>query len=123
MSAINVKKYNSASPGTGITLWSYTDKSLIGTTFLGEKNISSEELGEKATNELLSDFDVGSTLDVYAIDQLLPYMVLAKKKGSSNCIVRNISNHTQTNMWLLKQFFNVDFEISQLEDNLLITVR
>ena len=123
MSAIKVKKYSSPSPGTGITIWSSSKKSIIGSTFLGEKSISSEELGEMVTNELLSDIDSGATLDVYAFDQLLPYMVLARNNGPSTCIVRNISNHTQTNMWLLKQFFDVDFKISQLENNLLVTVR
>ena len=53
----------------------------------------------------------GATIDFFAIDQILPYMVLAQEE--SICMVREMSNHTKTNMWLLKQFFDVEFEVKE----------
>ena len=72
---------------------------------------------------LLKEIQSYSTIDVYAFDQILPYMVIAKSNGPSICMVRELSNHASTNMWLLKQFFEVDFEAAQTEDNIKITVR
>jgi RNA 3'-terminal phosphate cyclase (ATP) len=72
---------------------------------------------------MISEIESRSTLDVHAFDQFLPYMVLAKENGSSSCIVREVTNHASTNMWLLKQFFDADFEAIQSDDNIKIVVR
>lgn len=121
--SINIDKGESLSPGTGIILWSQSKNTVLGSTFLGERGMPSEKVGENAANELIREIDAGSTVDLYAFDQLLPYMAIARDRGSSSCIVSRISNHAQTNMWLLKQFFDVDFDLSQIDDNILVNVR
>ena len=122
MTSIEIDKSESLSPGTGITLWSKTKDTILGTTLLGERDLLSEEVGKNAALNLFDEIQTESTLDVFALDQLLPYMVLAKEKGASSCIVKNISNHAQTNMWLIKQFFDVDFQAKQDYDNIYISV-
>ncbi len=107
-STIQIEAMPSSSAGTGITLWSTSEQTILGSTILGEKTLSAEKVGETAANHLIQEISSGATLDCYAIDQILPYLVLAPK--GSTCLVREISNHTQTNMWLIKQFFSVDFE-------------
>ena len=121
--SINIDKVDSLSQGTGITLWTKSKKTILGSTFLGERGVSSEIIGETVANELIREIDAGSTVDLHAFDQLLPYMAIARSKGISSCIVSNISSHAQTNMWLLKQFFDVDFKLSQTDDNLLVNIR
>ncbi|UCD13014.1 MAG: RNA 3'-terminal phosphate cyclase [Thermoplasmatales archaeon] len=112
-SYIHVDKTTSFSPGTGITLWSRSDKTVLGSTFLGEKGVSSEKIGEDAANQLINEINMGASVDTFAIDQILPYMVLAGNE--SVCIVRELSNHIQTNMWLASQFFKVD-KLFEVED-------
>lgn len=120
-SYIEVDKTTSFSPGTGITLWSKSDRTVVGSTFLGERGFTSEKIGENAAEQLIKEINVGATIDTFAIDQILPYMVLAE--GESVCMVSELSNHTQTNMWLLKQFFDVKFEVKKQQDITKLIVR
>lgn len=120
-STIQIESAPSTSSGTGITLWSTSGLSILGSTVLGEKGISAETIGENATFQLVREITSGATIDQYAIDQLLPYFVLAPK--GSTCITREISNHTKTNMWLIKQFFDVDFEVTPQQNALRIIIK
>jgi len=120
MSNIEIERFSSLSQGTGITLWIESKDTIIGTTFLGDRGISSEEVGRNAVINLLSEIQSFSTLDVYAFDQLLAYMALAD--GPSSCFVKELSNHANTNIWLIKQFLDVDFEAKNKEDNFKITI-
>ncbi len=96
----------SFSPGTGIMLWTDT---LLGSSCLGEKGISAERIGENAANNLLQEIKSGATIDVYATDQILPYLALAKNK--SVFLTRRISMHAETNMTLIKKFVDVKFDV------------
>ena len=122
--SIDVEISTSLSPGVGVTLWSEYKKTILGSTMLGEKGIPSEEVAQKVSNDLLQNIQTYSTLDVFAFDQVLPYMVLAKNKGVSSCYIKELSSHASTNMWLLQQFYDdIKFEAMQNEDNFLIKVR
>lgn len=120
-SSIQIEAAPSSSTGTGITLWSPSEQTVLGSAILGEKALSAEIVGETAANHLIQEMKSGATLDRYAIDQILPYLVLAPK--GSACLVREISNHTQTNMWLIKQFFPVDFEVTAQQNVVRIVVK
>jgi RNA 3'-phosphate cyclase len=122
MTSIEIDSSTSLSPGVGITLWSAGKKSIIGVGLLGEKGVNSEEVGKTVAVNFLKEIASESNIDAYAFDQLLPFMVLAKKLGKSTCIVRELTNHASTNMWLLKQFFDVDFKIIQTENNIQVEV-
>jgi RNA 3'-terminal phosphate cyclase (ATP) len=120
-SNIKIDAAPSSSSGTGITVWSASGPSILGSTVLGEKGISAEAVGEGAVSQLVTEITSGATIDQYAIDQLLPYFVLAPK--GSACLIREISNHTKTNMWLIKQFFDVDFEVTPQQNALRIVIK
>jgi len=122
-SSVKIDKTTSHCTGTGITLWSQSEDVILGSTVLGEKGVPSEKIGENAAIQLIDEIDSGVTLDVYAFDQILPYMAIAKSVGKSTCIVREVSSHAQTNMWLIKQFFNVQFESIKSNDTVTITVQ
>ena len=123
MTSIEIDKSKTLSPGTGITLWAESKDTILGSAVLGERGITSEEVGEKAALNIIREIESGATLDVYAFDQILPYMVLAGDKGESSCRIRELSNHASTNMWLLQRFFDVDFEALQNETNIHINIR
>lgn len=118
---IKIEGKTSPSTGIGITLWAQSDNTILGSTVLGEKGVPAEKIGENAALQILQDIDAGATIDIHAFDQILPYFAIAREKGST-CIVREISNHAKTNMWLIKQFFDVDFEIKQNEGIFKITL-
>jgi RNA 3'-phosphate cyclase len=120
--SIQIEKTTAFSTGTGITLWSQSKNSILGHTALGEKGVPSEKIGEDAANGLLREIAMGSTLDPYACDQLLPYMAIAAETGPSTCLVREVSGHAHTNMWLIKQFFDVQFDITKINDVVKILV-
>jgi RNA 3'-phosphate cyclase len=122
MASISVDKKTSLSPGVGATLWTESKNTILGSSMIGEKNISSEEVGQSITMNLLKEIQPFATLDAHAFDQILPFMVLAKKNGKSTCRISRLSNHASTNMWLAKQFFDVDFKIIQSEENMSIEV-
>lgn len=115
---IQIEKVHALSTGTGITLWSQSNNTVLGSTVLGEKGVPAEQIGENAATQLLSEIIAGATVDVYAIDQVLPYMALAGERGASSCVVRSLSNHARTNMWLIQQFFPAKFETILQDDTL-----
>ena len=121
-SSLQIEKTTSLSTGTGITLWTQSEDTLLGSTVLGEKGVPSEKIGETAAMNLLREIDSGATLDAYAFDQILPYMAIAKDQGPSSCIVRDVSSHAKTNMWLIKQFFDVRFESTKIDGTVKIVV-
>jgi RNA 3'-phosphate cyclase len=113
-------EYPTLSAGTGITIWTDSRNVILGASILGERGLQSEEIGKNVVADLLEEINSQSNIDIYAFDQVLPYMALAK--GESSCNVRKISNHAQTNMWLIKQFLNTNFEAKQEEENIRIFV-
>jgi len=120
---IKIEQSNSLSPGTGIALWAKSNDTILGSTIIGEKNLSSEEVGKKAVRNLLDEIKSGANLDVHAFDQLLPYLVISNKNEDTTYVIKELSSHAYTNMWVLKKFFNVDFEIKQNEKNVSIKIK
>lgn len=123
LTTITSQKTSSLSPGVSVTLWSGADKEVIGSYVLGEKGVPSEDVGRSVASNLLKEIKSDVTVDVYGFDQILPFMVLAKQNGESSCLVRILSSHASTNMWLLQQFFDVSFDAMQSEKNISISVK
>ena len=120
--SIQIEKItNSLSAGTGITLWTSLDKGCLGASHPGERGIRAEELGTMVITELHQQIENEATMDNHLFDQMLPYMVLADKP--STCRVSTVSNHAKTTMWLLKQFFDVDFGLSAQETYVDVVVK
>lgn len=99
-------------PGGAIVLWGETENALLGSSGLAEKGVRAEDIGQKAAEALMADLKAGATMDVHAADQLLPYMALAQ--GSSSFLVREVTAHASTLIWLLTKFTGVDFRLGPL---------
>ena len=102
-----------------------TFDTVLGATVLGERGLPAEQIGEKIATQIICEIESGATLDVHAFDQILPYMAVARGNGQSSCIVRAISSHAQTNMWLIRQFFENQnmFCVENKEDLQIIKVK
>jgi len=109
--------------GVGITLWSQSEETILGNTILGERGLPAENIGETVARNLINEITSGATLDTYAADQLLPYMALATNRGESAFLVRNVSNHAKTNMWLIKHFLDVEFETKKSDNIIEVIVK
>ncbi|MDD5501839.1 MAG: RNA 3'-terminal phosphate cyclase [Candidatus Thermoplasmatota archaeon] len=112
---ISTEISESFSPGVGIALWAKSDKTIIGSSALGERGVPSEKVADDAVNALAAEVQSGATVDVHALDQLVPYMALAS--GKSEVLAREVSQHACTNMWVVEKFLDVKFEIKH-EDKL-----
>lgn len=101
--------FKGISTGAGIVLWNDT----LGGSCLGEKGLRAEIVAERAVNELLKERESGMALDKYMGDQIIPFLAF----GKGIVGVSEITNHTKTNMWVVKHFLDVDFEIKEYKEN------
>lgn len=106
---IRSEKADYFSTGSGITLWNGFKSG----SALGRKGLPAEKVGQNAAEHLLAELSSDAAVDVYMGDQLLPYMALARQ---SEICVREISEHMRTNMWVIQQFLDVNFDVEQREN-------
>lgn len=107
--------------GGAIVLWAENEDTVLGGNATAERGVKAETVGEIASKELWKEIKSGATLDIHLSDQILPYMAMAD--GESSFLVRELTNHIKTNMWLIEQFFDVEFEKSTHGDLHKISVR
>ncbi|MCJ7647324.1 MAG: RNA 3'-terminal phosphate cyclase [Candidatus Lokiarchaeota archaeon] len=108
---VNCRYVSTHSQGLGLYLWANSDTSAIISTgtILGEKQITSEQLGKLAVKELTKYIKNDIPVDKYLSDQLIPLMVYLK--SSSSMKVLEITSHTQTNLDLIKKFSKRNYNI------------
>ncbi len=114
-SQIETKSFKAFSTGSGITLWA----GYLGGSALGERGLSAEKVGEYAAEEIIPEMKARASVDIYLADQLIPYMALA---GDSSYTVRELSQHTITNIWVTEQFLDVKFKIEEKEGHFKVSV-
>ncbi|MFX1375371.1 MAG: RNA 3'-terminal phosphate cyclase [Promethearchaeota archaeon] len=112
---IKILWVESSSPGVGLSLWSHSDTgAIISTgTILGEKKISSEDLGKMAADIIIKYIKNNIPVDDYLSDQLVPLMAYVEKP--SRIKIQQITNHTKTNLELSKLFSQRNYRI--IEEN------
>lgn len=107
--------------GGAIALWAENDDTVLGGNATAERGLRAEAVGEAASKELWKEIKSRATLDIHLADQILPYMALAD--GESSFLVRDVTEHTNTNMWLIEHFFDVEFDRTEVGDLHKISVR
>lgn len=106
---------NSIQKGSSIVLWAQTDKgTLIGADSIGEVRKMAEDVGIEAAQKLLVELLAQPTVDVFLADMLIPYMALAK--GNSMIVARTISEHIESNIWLMEEMLNVKFSTRRINN-------
>lgn len=110
-----VEYYDTRCPGSQIFLAAEFENTIIGADNLGKLGKSAEDVGQEAALELLKEQRSLACLDKHSVDQILPYLALAKSKSSVT--VSEITEHCRTNIWLIEKFIDGKFKI---KDNLII---
>lgn len=102
------------STGAGIVLAARCENAILGASALGAKGIRSEVLGENCAFDLMETLGSGATIDEHMLDQVLPYMALAS--GRSTVIAEELTQHAETNMWVIEKFLGKRFEVENVRD-------
>jgi RNA 3'-phosphate cyclase len=103
--------YETQSPGSQICLIAEFENTIIGTDNLGKLGKRAEDVGKEAALELLKEQKSGACLDKHLADQILPYLALVGRK--SQVTVSEITNHCQTNIWVIEKLLDGKFEIKE----------
>jgi RNA 3'-terminal phosphate cyclase (ATP) len=101
--------------GSSIVMWAQTDTgAIVGADAIGELRKMAEAVGKEAAEKLLAELVVKPTVDVHLADMLLPYMALSE--GKSAFLTRTISEHIESNIWLIEKMLNVKFKIEKVNN-------
>lgn len=107
--------------GGAIVLWAQTITALLGSGAVAQRGIPAERIARDAVEPLLADLRCGATLDLHAADQLLIY--LARAPGESRFLVRRLTTHAETCLWLLRQFLRFESRTHALDGLTAVSVR
>jgi RNA 3'-terminal phosphate cyclase (ATP) len=101
--------------GSSIVLWAQTSTgTTLGADAIGEMRKMSEAVGKEAAQSLITELSAQPTVDAYLGDMLIPYMALAE--GKSAFLVRTITEHIESNIWLIEKMLNVKFTIGKVNN-------
>lgn len=119
-SEISHKYVDSLSAGVGLEVWAKTDSGAIisSGTIIGEKHISSEQLGKMATDKITKYIENDIPVDNHLSDQLIPLMAYTHQP--SKIKVLELTSHTETNLKLLKKFIDKDYKVHKLDTGFII---
>jgi RNA 3'-terminal phosphate cyclase (ATP) len=70
----------------------------------------SEKIGKKVAHALLDDLDTAATVDRHLADQLIVFAALAD--GTTSYRVPEITEHVESNLWLVRQMLGARAAIS-----------
>jgi RNA 3'-phosphate cyclase len=99
--------------GSSIVLWAKTDTGLIiGADAIGQLRKTAEVVGREAAEKLVTELSAKPTADVFLADMLIPYMALAQ--GKSALLARTVTEHIESNIWLVERMLNVKFTIQKV---------
>jgi len=106
-------KSNPLQKGSSIALWAKTSTSgLLGGDAIGEIRKPSEMVGREAAENLCREIEAEATVDVHLADMLVPYVALAE--GSSSYLTRSMTEHLETNIWLVQKILGVKFKVTRM---------
>jgi len=106
---------NPLQKGSSIVLWAETDTSIIlGADAIGELHKMAEAVGKEAAQKIIAELSSKPTVDVFLADMLIPYIALAR--GKSTLLVRTISDHIESNIWLMEKMLNVKFTVQKFNN-------
>ncbi len=96
------------SPGKGTYVFILAEFENITAGFdaLGAIGKRAEEVAEEACHALFEYMSTNGALDPYLADQIISYAALAN--GTSEFTTSRITQHLLTNIWVIKQFIDVD---------------
>ncbi len=98
--------------GSGITLWLVCGEDehalQLGGSALGSRKLTSEQVGEKASQELISTMQSSAPVDKHLADNLIAWLGVT---GKGSIQVQEITEHTKSAIYVVEQFLKVKFRI------------
>jgi RNA 3'-terminal phosphate cyclase (ATP) len=107
---VQLDKYG---PGNVLSIFVHSDQLTETFTGFGEKNVSAEKVASRTIKQVKAYIQAASPVGPYLADQLLIPIALA---GSGRIKTGRPSNHTLTNIEVIKQFLDIDFKLTQVSD-------
>jgi RNA 3'-terminal phosphate cyclase (ATP) len=109
---------SSLQEGAALAIYAVTSSgSIIGSDRAGRPGRRSESIGRYVAQGLIEDINTGAAVDRYIADQVIIYAGLAE--GVSRYSIPRITEHVETNLWLIEEFLGARTKIS---DNLIIEI-
>ncbi len=103
---------NPLQKGSSIVLWAETSTgAMLGGDSIGMIGKRSEDVGLEAARNLTAEIESKATVDIHLADMLIPYIALSS--GYSTYLTRKITDHLETNIWLVKEILDVDIKTSR----------
>ncbi|WP_456431540.1 RNA 3'-terminal phosphate cyclase [Thermosulfuriphilus sp.] len=110
---IQTLRVKSQEPGTVVFLLAQSKGTQAGFTAVGLKGKPAEVVADEAVDSLNTFLNTRAPIDEHLADQIVLPASLAK--GESRYRVSRISQHLLTNLWVVKHFLEIDFEIQGQE--------
>jgi RNA 3'-phosphate cyclase len=107
--SIDMLSAPSAGKGSFLFLCAEFENLSAGFGALGAIGKRAEQVADEACGELLSHVQAEGALDPHLADQIIPY--LAFSPDASEFTTSRISRHLLTNIWVVKQFLDIDIRI------------
>jgi RNA 3'-phosphate cyclase len=108
-----------ASPGSGITVWAiftgadqdvdFIDPVRVGADLLGEERKSAEVVGEECATKLNTTLTSGAPIDAHLADNIIPLLGIV----GGEIAVEKMTDHTRTNIYVTEQFLDVTFMVDE----------
>jgi len=96
-----------AQPGAALAAWAETTTgAVLGADRAGSPGRSSEAIGKYVATLLQEDLAAGATADRFTADQLVIYAAFAP--GTSCYRVPRLTDHLETNLWLVREILGVE---------------
>ena len=106
---------NQIQKGSSIALWVETDTGVtIGADSIGELRKSAEDVGKQAAQKLLAELSAEAAADEFLADMLIPYMALSE--GKSVVLARTLTEHIESNIWLMEKMLNARFRVEKVNN-------
>jgi RNA 3'-terminal phosphate cyclase (ATP) len=111
----SIEIVSAPSPGNGtlVFLLAEFDAVTAGFDALGAPGKRAEAVADEACRALFEYLDTTGALDPHLADQIIPYLALSE--GPSEFTTSRITRHLLTNIWVVKQFMDVDISIEGKE--------
>ncbi len=111
----SIETVSAPSPGKGSFLFLAAEFENLSAGFdsLGAIGKRAEEVADEACNGLLSYLRVQGALDPHAADQVVPWLAFCQ--GPSEFTTSRITRHLLTNLWVVRQFMDIDVQVKGSE--------
>ncbi len=104
---------NPLQKGSSLVLWAKSGTGvLLGGDAIGELRKLSEVVGREAAENLFKEIRAEATVDVHLADMLVPYVAVAD--GNSVYFTRSMTEHLDTNLWLIRKILGVKFQVKRV---------